>query len=284
MKLKYSSLILPLLFSLACNNASDPISKAEDEQTANSVAILDTFKFEVATKMAYVKGGSYIPLYGRDSQLVTISDFYMDVYPVTQSEYVNFVKANQNWRKSKVKKLFSDNNYLYNWSNDTVAPSEWSDKNVVTNISWYAASKYCACQGKRLPTVDEWEYAAMADQTTPDARTKESFNQFILDWYEKPKTYSNEIGSTYKNYWGIYDLHGIIWEWTSDFNSILLSGESRNDVETDKNLFCGSGSLNSSDLMNYAAFMRYSFRSSVKANYAVKNLGFRCVKDTISIQ
>ena len=66
------------------------------------------------------------------------------------------------------------------------------------------------------------------------------------------------------------------------FNSILLTGESRSDVTTDKNLFCGSGSLNASDLMNYAAFIRYAFRGSVKANYAVKNLGFRCVKDTLN--
>ena len=51
------------------------------------------------------------------------------------------------------------------------------------------------------------------------------------------------------------------------------------DKDTDKDLFCGSGSVNATDLMNYAAFMRYAFRGSIKANYTTKNLGFRCAKN-----
>ena len=74
-------------------------------------------------------------------------------------------------------------------------------------------------------------------------------------------------------------MHGLVWEWTSDFNSIFLSGESRKDKDTDNNLFCGSGSVNATDLMNYAAFMRYAFRGSLKAKYTTKNLGFRCAQD-----
>jgi formylglycine-generating enzyme required for sulfatase activity len=114
----------------------------------------------------------------------------------------------------------------------------------------------------------------------PDARTDKSYNQYILDWYEKPKTNTNPIGQTFKNYYGVYDLHGLVWEWTSDFSSILLTGESRNDVKTDKDLFCGTGSINATDLMNYAAFMRYAFRGSVKAHYSIKNLGFRCMRES----
>ena len=80
----------------------------------------------------------------------------------------------------------------------------------------------------------------MADEKLPDARPLETYNDFILSWYEQPKTFNNEIGSTFKNYWGVYDLHGLVWEWTSDFNSVLVSGESRKDVDNDSNLFCGS--------------------------------------------
>lgn len=229
--------------------------------------------------MVTVKGGVYIPLYGVDSTAVKVDDFLMDVYPVSNSEFLAFVKKYPQWKRSHVKRLFADKNYLVLWKDDNTLSDQLKPNSPITGISWFAAKKYCECQGKRLPTIDEWEYAAMADDKTIDARKKETYNQYILEWYETPKSFNNSIGSTFKNYWGIYDLHGLVWEWTLDFNSVLISGESRKDVDKDSNLFCGSAAVGASDLMNYAAFMRYAFRGSMKANYAVKNLGFRCVKD-----
>jgi len=231
------------------------------------------------SQMVSIKGGTYIPLYGRDSLQVKIGDFSMDVYPVTNQEYVDFVKKNPKWKKSKVIKLFADESYLRGWTDDITLAENQSPKAAITNISWFAVKAYCECQGKRLPTIDEWEYVAMANKELPDARQLKDYNEYILSWYEKPKTFNNEVGSTFKNYWGVYDLHGLVWEWTLDFNSVLVSGESRKDVDNDSNLFCGSAAIGATDLMNYAAFMRYAIRGSVKANYTMKNLGFRCVKD-----
>jgi formylglycine-generating enzyme required for sulfatase activity len=231
------------------------------------------------SKMVPIQGDTYIPLYGRDSLQVTISDFDMDVYPVTNKEYLQFVKDHPKWRRSAVLKLFADKNYLSQWDSDTSLNNNQSLNAAVTNVSWFAAKDYCECQGKRLPTIDEWEYVGMANEKLPDARTLKTYNEYILSWYEKPKTFNNEIGSTFKNYWGVYDLHGLVWEWTLDFNSVLVSGESRKDVDNDSNLFCGSAAIGATDLMNYAAFMRYAIRGSVKARYSMKNLGFRCVKD-----
>ncbi|MFK5878772.1 MAG: formylglycine-generating enzyme family protein [Flavobacteriaceae bacterium] len=231
------------------------------------------------SKMVSISGGTYTPLYGRDSLQVTINDFSMDVYPVTNQEYVDFVKKNPKWQKSNVIKLFADGNYLRGWTDDITLGGNQSPKAAITNISWFAAKAYCECQDKRLPTIDEWEYVAMANKELPDARELKDYNEYILSWYEKPKTFNNEIGSTFKNYWGVYDLHGLVWEWALDFNSVLVSGESRKDLDNDSNLFCGSAAIGATDLMNYAAFMRYAIRGSVKANYTMKNLGFRCVKD-----
>ncbi|UMB60397.1 formylglycine-generating enzyme family protein [Lutibacter sp. A80] len=231
------------------------------------------------SQMVLIEGGTYIPLYGRDSLPVTINDFEMDVYPVTNEEYLQFVKKYPKWQRSNVKSLFADGNYLYAWKADTILADNQALKAPITNVSWFAANDYCECQGKRLPTVDEWEFVAMANEDLADARTLETYNEFILSWYEKPKTFNNEIGSTFKNYWGVYDLHGLVWEWTSDFNSVLITGESRKDVDTDSDLFCGSAAIGATDLMNYAAFMRYAIRGSSKAKYTMRNLGFRCVKD-----
>lgn len=247
--------------------------------TICGLLLLNSSLASCQSKMVSIKGGEYIPLYGRDSMKVAIDDFMMDVYPVTNEEYLKFVIENPKWRKSKVISLFADNRYLNSWKNDTELGENQQLKSPVTNISWFAANDYCESQGKRLPTVDEWEYAAMADEKMPDARRLESYNRFILGWYEKPKTFDNVIGSTFKNYWNVYDLHGLVWEWTSDFNSVLITGESRKDVDKDSDLFCGSAAINATDLMNYAAFMRYAIRGSLKAKFTMKNLGFRCVKD-----
>lgn len=231
------------------------------------------------SKMAEIKGGEYIPLYGRDSMKVSIDNFSMDVYPVTNKEFLDFVKKHPKWQRSKAIKLFVDGSYLRDWKSDTILNATQNLNSPITNISWFAAKNYCESQDKRLPTVDEWEYVAMANKTVSDARKIKEYNAFILSWYEKPRTFNKTIGSTFKNYWQVYDLHGLVWEWTSDFNSVLITGESRKDVDSDSNLFCGSAAVNATDLMNYAAFMRYAIRGSLKAKYTMKNLGFRCVRD-----
>lgn len=241
-------------------------------------SILNVANVNCQSEMALVKGGAYMPLYGRDTLQVTVSDFYMDVYPVTNQEFIAFIKQKPKWKKSNVKALFADGNYLYSWQSDTLLGKNQSLKAPATSISWFVAYAYCECMGKRLPSVDEWEYVAMANATLPDARKLENYNADILGWYEKPKTFNNEVGSTFKNYWKVYDLHGLVWEWTFDFNSVLVSGESRKDVDKDSDLFCGSAAIGATDLMNYAAFMRYAIRGSLKAKYTMKNLGFRCVK------
>lgn len=273
-------LILPVLLFASCFQSKN--SDVVNNINYPSVSTPKDTLFGVETPMVFIKGGSYIPIYGKVTEPVKVDDFMMDVYPVTNADFLAFVKTNQRWQKSKVKKIFADSSYLVRWQKDTILGEKINPKSPATNVSWYAANAYCDCQGKRLATVDEWEYVAMADEKMADARKEKTYNQTILDWYEKPKTFNNEIGKTFKNYYGVYDMHGLVWEWTGDFNSILLSGESRNDVTTDKSLFCGSGSLNASDLMNYAAFIRYAFRSSLKAKFSVQNLGFRCVKDTIT--
>lgn len=227
--------------------------------------------------MVTVKGGVYLPLYGTADKTVKVDPFLMDIYPVTNAEFLKFVKENPQWKKSNIKRLFADESYLTKWKTDEAYSG--LPNSPVTNVSWFAAKKYCECQGKRLPKMDEWEFAAMANENVPDARKVASYNQYILNWYETPKTFNKEVGSTFKNYWGIYDLHGLVWEWSQDFNTVLISGESRKDVDKDSNLFCGSAAVGASDLMNYAAFMRYAFRGSMKARYSSQNLGFRCAKD-----
>jgi formylglycine-generating enzyme len=231
--------------------------------------------------MQRVKGGTFVPLYGSDSTPVTVSTFLIDQYPVTNAQFEAFVKSNPQWSKANVKKLFADAGYLKHWASDAAIGNVGGniENSPVINVSWFAAKAYCECQGKRLPTVNEWEFAAKASATKADASNDESFYQLSLDWYSKPNPkYLPPVSQSFKNYYGLYGMLGLVWEWNQDYNSALLVGESRANASMDRQLFCGAGSSGAKDVKNYVAFMRYAFRSSLKANYTVANLGFRCAQ------
>ena len=149
----------------------------------------------------------------------------------------------------------------------------------MTFLSWFAAKAYAQWRGKRLPTVAEWELVAEAGYTTPDGEKDSEFKRALLDWYSSPVQTLANVGMSRTNYWGIHDLHGLVWEWVADFNTSMVTGDARGDTGLDRQLFCGSGSVGVRDVSNFAAFMRYGFRSSLKADYCVHNLGFRCAKD-----
>jgi len=231
--------------------------------------------------MVLISGGTYVPLYKKEDESgkQIVKPFYMDIYPVTNKEFLEFVEANPKWRRSNVKKIFADKFYLKHWAGD-LQLGNINPNSPVTNISWFAAKAYAEWRGKRLPTIAEWEFAAGASKTKPDAFDDEENINRIQKWYsQKSPEKLPAVGSTEKNYWGLYDLFGLIWEWNYDFNTALVTGESRGDSNLERNLFCGSGSASARDVKNYPAFMRYGFRSSLKANYTVHNLGFRCVID-----
>lgn len=237
---------------------------------------------DTPTGMAKVLGGKFIPLYGGDSIPVVVQDFYMDRFQVTNADFLVFVAQYSQWQKSQVKKLFVDINYLKHWDNDLDIGTDILQINnsPVVNISWFAANAYCQCQGKRLPTVNEWEFAARASEKKMDASGDEGFYQQSLDWYSAPNPrYLAAVDKGFKNFYGIYGLIGAVWEWTLDYNSSLITDESRTNSSIDRDAFCGGGSSGVKDVKNYVAFMRYAFRSSLKSNYTVANLGFRCVKD-----
>jgi formylglycine-generating enzyme len=239
---------------------------------------------ESPVPMAKISGGSYSPMYGQTKKelQVNVNDFKLDVYPVTNQNYLEFVKANPSWRKTIVKRLFADENYLTNWKGDLEPGVNAPLRSPVTYVSWFAARAYAKWIDKRLATTDEWEFVGRANHTRKDATKDSTFYNYLLSWYEKPAKYPlPEVGSTFKNVYGIYDMHGLVWEWTDDFNSVMLSGEGRTDKEADKKLFCSGGAVGAKELMNYAGFMRYAFRSSLKGSYCLQNLGFRCAQNVI---
>lgn len=206
--------------------------------------------------------------------LLEIAALEVMPYAVTVAQYRDFLGKNPDWKRPDISSLFADQNYLEGWNEQLK-----SLQSPVTNVSWFAARAYCASLGLRLPTVNEWEYLAAASEKKIDANKDEKFLRRILDWYGEPRSSQlKPVGQIYKNIYGLWDMHGLVWEWVEDFNTTFVTGESREDSSFNKNMFCGAGSMSSADKENYAAFMRFAFRSSVKGNSSAWNLGFRCVK------
>lgn len=236
--------------------------------------------------MALVRGGEFMPFYNSSEDSVTVAPFFIDKYPVTNAEFLEFVKANPRWRRSQVKPVFAEEGYLKHWAGDLDLGSDANSikDSPVTNVSWFAARAYAQWKDKRLPTLNEWEYVASASDSKPLASRDKEFVQKILDWYSRPNPREMpSIGGGNPNYHGIYDMHGLIWEWVQDFNTVFISGESRADEGELKQFFCAAGSSAASDADkgNYAAFLRYAFRGSLEADFSVGNLGFRCAKDKL---
>lgn len=199
---------------------------------------------------------------------IEIPALLVQKYPVSNKEYLVFVKKSPEWGKKKAAKIFSAPNYLDAWSGDASFPAEIENYPVL-NITWFAASAYCDSLGLRLLSVNEWEYAA--DQTDKKAL------KMVLEWYAEPKSIRN-VNEGKENRNKLVNMHGLIWEWVSDFSSIIIKADSRGTNDRERGLFCGAGSLGSASPELYANYMRFAFRSSLKANYATSNLGFRCGK------
>jgi len=228
--------------------------------------------------MVLISKGYYTPLFKDKDGPITIevASFYLDEYPVTNSQFHSFTKQNKKWAKGKIKPIFSDSNYLKHFSEDVMDDIALQP---VTNVSWFAAKAYCRSINKRLPTTNEWEYVAKASHDLADGSKQAEYRQQILEWYSRPASKLPNVRETEANYWQVYAMHGVVWELVSDFNTALVTGESRGDIQLDQQLFCGAGAASSVDPNDYAAFMRYAMRSSYSAHYTIESLGFRCAKD-----
>lgn len=207
----------------------------------------------------------------RDS--VYLQSFELDQHPVNTEQFLNFLTHHPEFSKTKIKPLFADSQYLSSLSSQPV-PTIENKNNPITEVSWYVAKAYCEANGKRLPSTAEWEKVAT---TIPQGKDSASYYATILDWYARPTLQHKALGTGSANAYGVFDLHGKVWEWTSDFNT---SGPITAASKEGKSgsFFCGGAGEATADGVDYATFMRYSFRSSLQPHFSVSSLGFRCAQ------
>jgi sulfatase modifying factor 1 len=232
--------------------------------------------------MVVIPAGNYAPLLRttKDAAQVPVAAFLLDEHAVTNADFLAFVTANPQWRRSEVSRLFADASYLGHWTGDLEPGTRAPPAAPVVRVSWFAARAYARWAGKRLPSTAEWELAAAAGYTRADGRNDEALQRDLYAWLARPvPAVLPDASAPRPDFHGVRGLHGLVWEWVDDFNTAMVTGESRGDTGLERDLFCGAGAVGSKDTSDYAAFMRSALRSSLKANNTTTSLGFRCARD-----
>jgi sulfatase modifying factor 1 len=233
---------------------------------------------QATAPMIALPAGSYRPLYGRAGDpALHVDGFRLDRDPVTRGDYLAFVRTHQQWRRSAVRPLFANREgYLADWRGDLDAGDEAELSRPVSGVSWFAARAYCAARGARLPLAAEWEYAASADSTRRDAARDPRVVQGLVSLYATRVAPRPRASEADVNAFGLRGLHAIGWEWVADFNSILVSDDSRGIGARDHDLFCASAAIGAVDPSNFPAFLRYGVRAGLTGRSTLETLGFRC--------
>lgn len=210
----------------------------------------------------------------------SVNRFKLDITPVSNAQFHDFVQQHPAWQREHASRLFVDGGYLAHWSADG-SPLAGQSRKPVVRVSWFAASAYCESRGARLPRWYEWELAAAASPGKPDARDDPQWRQQLLNWYSQSSAAEQlpNVGESEANFYGVKDLHGVVWEWVEDYNGLLVGADNREQGGADQLKFCGAGAVNMEQKENYAVLMRVAMLSSLEAHYTTRNLGFRCARD-----
>lgn len=303
---KYVSFMLSLflVFALAACGTEQTPDRGAANQTADTVSNQDNR--DISDNFVLIKGGSF-QMGSPESEAwrsadetlheVTVSDFYMSKYELTQKEYEEIMGTN---------------------------PSNFSGEDLpVETVSWMDAIAYCnarsekegltpaytvegqtvswdrSANGYRLPTEAEWEYACRGGTSTPfymekspsadDANYYGHYPYEIEDNYfsqgnleVQPGEYRQTtvaVDSFSENPYGLYNMHGNVSEWVWDYY-----GEYPKDAQTDPygpdlgtlRVYRGGG------WNDFAKNMRSAYRATMEQTKASFNIGIRLVLNAVA--
>ncbi|MDO4857460.1 MAG: formylglycine-generating enzyme family protein [Thermoguttaceae bacterium] len=156
-------------------------------------------------------------------------------------------------------------------------PSKFSGaKKPVEQVSWDDCQSFCQKlsrkldQQVKLPTEAQWEYACRAGTTGDYAGDLDS-----MGWYvDNSGSTTHAAGQKKPNAWGLYDMHGNVWEWCSDFYDAKFydrspASDPENTEPSSYRVFRGG------DWFFSAGFSRSAFRFRDAPDYRVYFLGLR---------
>jgi formylglycine-generating enzyme required for sulfatase activity len=184
---------------------------------------------------------------------VKVDPFYIGKYEVTFEQYDAFAKENN--------MPLPDDEGL------------GRGKRAVINVTWNEAQQFCNHLGMRLPTENEWEYAARSagkKHLYSGTSNPDSLHFFTLD-PESNLNFSVQVGLNKPNHLGIYDMTGNVFEWIGDFYQFYSDPNNMHDNENDGVRIIRGGSFR---------FLASNFRRiGTLKDVREDDLGFRCVKE-----
>lgn len=216
--------------------------------------------------MVYVPGGEFMmgrdddDEYERPAHKVTVKPFFIDIYEVTNEEYMKFVRETD-WLPPTT------------WANENYSPG--AGRKPVTGVTWDDASAYAKWAGKRLPTEEEWEFAARGTEGRRYAWGNE-WRKGLAN-ANGESTGIVEVGTfAGASAFGVYDMIGNAWEWTASRLSAYPRGRLPESPPADAKVIRG-GNFKSSIKEATTTYRMGLLRTNDPSAYTTT--GVRCVKD-----
>ncbi|MCD8032846.1 MAG: fimbrillin family protein, partial [Alistipes sp.] len=154
-------------------------------------------------------------------------DFYMSKYEITNAQYAAFLNAvgvgqDGKWSDwsddaNKTQVLIRAYQWGLKWDAGSWKPEDGYANHPVVYVTWYGAKAYADWIGGSLPTEAQWEYACRAGTTTAYSFGDSEGDLDTYAWYSSNSgNTTHEVGDKQPNPWGLYDMHGNVYEWCLD--------------------------------------------------------------------
>ncbi len=306
---KYIIFLLVLIFSLNAVAQTKPTAVSESVVNGKRMVVYSdgTWKEKEYTKPTiqwvaisagtFTMGSPYNQAYRKDDETphqVTLNAFKMSKYEITNIQYSAFLNAKNIGKDGKCatgaypnEPLIYESGDNYDWGlhyvNGQWVPVVGYENHPVIHVTWYGASEFATYMGCRLPTEAEWEYACRAETTTHFntgiclTTTQANYNgDFPMEWCGKgvDKCKTIPVGSFAPNAWGLYDMHGNVYEWCNDWYGLYS-----NDAQTNPQ---GPASgkfrvFRGGSWASIARFCQSAYRSCTEQEDSGYTIGFRVV-------